>query len=216
MGPLPRPLPRLMLGPVPPGDRTRGTLADTMGILERINAREAERNAAERRTREAAAAQAQEERRQREAREARLKTGTALLDKSLEGASGLGPWDRYVIRAAGVAALAGSSTSEPIDAVVDEILRVQLRLHAPAPPPPAVVAQPAPPVAPAEVNDPDDDEEDFDPDCPRCVSGEDHDEEEAQPVATAPGWGGLLALGLGAAALIMVRSLKAPAVPPQP
>jgi hypothetical protein len=215
LGPLPRPLPRLMPAPVPPGDRDRGGLADTMSILERINAREAERNATESRAREAAAAQAQEERRQREAREARVKTGAALLDKSLESVPGLGPWDRYVIRAAGVAALARSSSSEPIDAVVDEILRVQLRLHAPASPPPPVqsaVTQASPPTpVPAPPDDADDEVDDEvcdDPNCAEC----------AAPDAGGSGWGGLV-LALGGIAVLAVAKHLAdtrPAAPPVP
>ena len=217
-----RPLPRLVPAPVPRGDRDRGELADTMGILERINAREAERNAAERRAREAAVAQVQEEWRQREARETRLKTGAALLDKSLEGAPGLGPWDRYVIRAAGTAALERSSSSEPIDAVVDEILRVQLRLHAPPSPLPAaqtaVTQAPRSTPVPApqddaedEVDDdePGDEENDEvcdDPNCAECAG------------AGNSGWGGLvLALG-GIVALAVAKHLadKRTAAPPTP
>jgi hypothetical protein len=189
-----------MPAPLLPGYRDHGELADTMGILERINAREAERNIAERRAREAALAQ-----------EARVKTGAALPDKSLEGAAGLGPWDRYVIRAAGVAALARSSSSEPIDAVVDEILRVQLRRHAPAAPEPnvatAAIVQARSAPVPTPPDDPedevDDDEPEYeendeicdDPNCKEC----------APAAADGSGWGGLLlALG-GLAVLALVK-----------
>ena len=220
LGSLHRPLPRLMPAPVPPAGDDRGKLANTIVILKWINAREVERNAAERQAREAAA-QVQEELRQRAAREARLKTGAALLDKSLESTPGLGLWDRYVIRAAGVAALARSSSSEPIDAVVDEILRVQLRLHSPAAPAPndataaAVQARSVPvPTLPDDAEDevdddgPDDEENDEicdDPNCKEC----------APAAAGGSGWGGLL-LALGGLAFLALLKQAADAHPAAP
>jgi hypothetical protein len=218
---------------MPPGDRDRGELADTMRIFERINAREVERIAAERRARETAAAQAQEERRQREAREARVKTGAALLDKSLAGTPGLGPWDRYVIRAAGVAALERSGSSEPIDAVIDEILRVQLRLHGPATTAPNAAAAatvparssapvPAPPddaEDQVDDNEPDDEEDDEvcdDPNCPECAAADAASARDGSGAGAGDsGWVGL-ALALGGIAVLAGAKLLADKRPPAP
>jgi hypothetical protein len=172
---------------------------DTLRFLQGFSAREAERAAVERRSREAAAAQAsaqaQEERRQREVQEASIREARRKVEVAAAQAE--------------VAAL--KQQLARLNAIPPSA--------APAPPPPAV--RPALPEARAEMNDPDDDEVD-DPDDEGDSDAdeddsEDHDEEEEQPAASGSGWGSLVALlGLGAAALLLGAPRKPPVSPLQP
>ena len=192
--------------------------------LARMLAEQAEREAAQRRARVDAAAQADRERRQREeehrgreAHEERVRTGKRLAEKAVEAVRGLGIWDRLEIQRAVAAALEKAGDTEPIDTIVDRTISLQVRLLKPSRPAEpdrtsaAAASQPAEAVEPdyteADDNEADDGDEEpcDDPDCEDC--------NPSNPRGS--GWGWVLLLS-GIATLAVAKHVadKRTATPP--
>jgi hypothetical protein len=177
---------------------------DTLEFLKRLNAQEAERAAAERRSREAAAAtattKAQEEQRQREAQEVASRAARNKIEVAL--AQALEERDRL------------KRQLEALDAR-------GARLNSPPPPPAQVAPVPLPPSAAVADPAPLDNEHDADLDEEGNEGVDDEVDEaadtqqKAQPAASGSGWGRLISVGLGLAALIYSTG-KPPGSPPQP